>query len=95
MIAERKSVVFHLRELAKASVLAKFLMEQEVEMDDSGFNPAEDPEEAGIVIGFAQDLDYDLSPAESGRDDYYGLSPAESGMDDDYAYPRQCRRRMK
>ena len=49
----------------------------------------------GIVIGFAQDLDYDLSPAESGRDDYYGLSPAESGMDDDYAYPRQSRRRMK
>merc|ERR1711920_1096876 len=34
-IAERKSVVFHLRELAKASVLAKFLMEQDVEMDDS------------------------------------------------------------
>ena len=64
----------------------------------------------GIVIGFAQYLDYGLSPAESGtddnygeglspaesgRDDYYGLSPAESGMDDDYAYPRQSRRRMK
>merc|ERR1719328_28334 len=46
LIAERKSVVFHLRELAKASVLAKFLMEQEVEMDDSWFNLAEDSDEA-------------------------------------------------
>ena len=66
-----------------------------METDDSGFNPAEDPERRGIVIGFAQYFDYGLSPAESGRDDYYGLSPAESGMDDDYAYPRQSRRRMK
>merc|ERR1719361_1165920 len=46
LIAERKSVVFHLRELAKASVLAKYLMEQEVEMDDSWFALAEDSEEA-------------------------------------------------
>merc|ERR1719471_1158346 len=46
LIAERKSVVFHLRELAKASVLAKFLMEQEVEMDDSWFNLAKDSDEA-------------------------------------------------
>ena len=38
----------------------------------------------GIVIGFAQYLDYGLSPAESGRDDYYGLSPAELGTDDNY-----------
>jgi len=35
LIAERKSVVFHLRELAKASLLAKFLLESEVQLDES------------------------------------------------------------
>jgi hypothetical protein len=34
LIAERKSVVFHLRELAKCTVLAKFLTEQESNMED-------------------------------------------------------------
>ena len=41
LIAERKSVVYHLRELAKASVLAKFLFESEVELADSLFGCAE------------------------------------------------------
>merc|ERR1719471_1225719 len=35
LIAERKSVVHHLRELAKASLLAKFLLESDVELDES------------------------------------------------------------
>jgi len=34
LIAERKSAIFHLRELAKASVLAKYLLEAKVELDD-------------------------------------------------------------
>jgi len=37
LIAERKSSVFHLRELAKASVLAKYLLDTQVEMEDSWF----------------------------------------------------------
>jgi len=35
LIAERKSVIFHLRELAKASVLAKFLLEAHIDLDES------------------------------------------------------------
>lgn len=35
LIAERKSSVFHLRELAKASVLARYLLEAGVEMEDA------------------------------------------------------------
>jgi len=38
LIAERKSVVHHLRELAKASVLAKFLLDGGVELEDAWFN---------------------------------------------------------
>merc|ERR550532_964349 len=34
LIAERKSVVYHLRELAKASVLAKFLLDTQVTLDE-------------------------------------------------------------
>jgi hypothetical protein len=34
LIAERKSVVFHLRELAKCSVLAKFLQENDTQLED-------------------------------------------------------------
>jgi len=34
LIAERKSVVYHLRELAKASVVAKFLVESEARLED-------------------------------------------------------------
>lgn len=46
LIAERKSVVFHLRELAKASVLAKSLVEADVDLDDSWFKMSEDSEGA-------------------------------------------------
>jgi len=42
LIAERKSCVYHLRELAKASIMAKYLMESGVELDDSWFNMAEE-----------------------------------------------------
>jgi len=37
LIAERKSVVYHLRELAKASVLAKYLLDTHVQLEDSWF----------------------------------------------------------
>ena len=33
LIAERKSVVFHLRELAKASVMAKYLIDSKASLD--------------------------------------------------------------
>jgi len=42
LIAERKSVIFHLRELAKASVLAKYLAEARVALDDSWFSLADE-----------------------------------------------------
>jgi hypothetical protein len=35
LIAERKSVIFHLRELAKASVLSKFLLEADIDLEES------------------------------------------------------------
>ena len=44
-MAVRKSFVPHLRELAAASGVAKFILEQEREMDDSWFTLAEDSEE--------------------------------------------------
>eukprot|EP00415_Alexandrium_ostenfeldii_P003942 UN3942 len=37
LIAERKSSVFHLRELAKASVLAKHLLDTQVDLEDAWF----------------------------------------------------------
>jgi len=43
LIAERKSVVFHLRELAKASVLAKFLLDTQVTLDEAWFNAIDWP----------------------------------------------------
>jgi len=46
LIAERKSVFYHLRELAKASVLAKYLLEAGVGMDELWFGLAE-AKEAG------------------------------------------------
>jgi hypothetical protein len=46
LIAERKSVVYHLRELAKASVVAKFLVEADVAVEESWFNLAGEVEEA-------------------------------------------------
>merc|ERR1719478_1099720 len=42
LIAERKSVIYHLRECAKASVMAKFLVEAGVELDASWFQLAVD-----------------------------------------------------
>jgi hypothetical protein len=41
LIAERKSVVFHLRELAKASILAKYLFESGLNLEDAWFNLAD------------------------------------------------------
>jgi len=41
LIAERKSVIYHLRELAKASVMAKFLAEAGVNVDASWLNLVE------------------------------------------------------
>jgi len=41
LIAERQSAVHSLRELAKASVLAKFLLESGIEVDEAWFRPAE------------------------------------------------------
>jgi len=38
LIAERKSVVYHLRELAKASVLAKFLLDAQVTLEAAWFD---------------------------------------------------------
>jgi hypothetical protein len=40
LIAERKSVVYHLRELAKASVMAKFLLDSNVDLEEDWFNVA-------------------------------------------------------
>jgi len=42
LIAERKSVVFHLRELAKASILAKYLVENDVDLEPMWFELADD-----------------------------------------------------
>eukprot|EP00747_Dinoflagellata_sp_TGD_P191486 gnl/TRDRNA2_/TRDRNA2_54938_c0_seq1.p1 gnl/TRDRNA2_/TRDRNA2_54938_c0~~gnl/TRDRNA2_/TRDRNA2_54938_c0_seq1.p1 ORF type:complete len:998 (+),score=249.98 gnl/TRDRNA2_/TRDRNA2_54938_c0_seq1:81-3074(+) len=42
LIAERKSVIYHLRELAKASILAKFLIENEIPLEETWFNLAEE-----------------------------------------------------
>jgi hypothetical protein len=49
LIAERKSVIFHLRELAKASVLAKFLVDAEIRMEEAWFNLAGEVEEASVM----------------------------------------------
>jgi hypothetical protein len=46
LIAERKSVVYHLRELAKASVLAKFLVDAGVAIEEDWLNLAGEVEEA-------------------------------------------------
>mmetsp|Transcript_9535 Transcript_9535/g.22485 ORF Transcript_9535/g.22485 Transcript_9535/m.22485 type:complete len:948 (-) Transcript_9535:75-2918(-) len=46
LIAERKSVVFQLRELAKASVVAKFLLESDIGLEQAWFSTANETEEA-------------------------------------------------
>jgi len=42
LIAERKSVIFHLRELAKASVMAKYLVDSEARLDPKWYTLAEE-----------------------------------------------------
>ena len=42
LIAERKSVVFHLRELAKASVMAKYLIDSKARLDPSWYQIADE-----------------------------------------------------
>jgi hypothetical protein len=42
LIAERRSVIYHLRELAKASILAKFLLEACICLDGSWFTMADE-----------------------------------------------------
>mmetsp|Transcript_46297 Transcript_46297/g.83480 ORF Transcript_46297/g.83480 Transcript_46297/m.83480 type:complete len:935 (-) Transcript_46297:14-2818(-) len=42
LIAERKSVVFHLRELAKASVMAKFLVDSKAHVESTWYDLAEE-----------------------------------------------------
>jgi len=46
LIAERKSVVYHLRELAKATVVAKFLTEADIAVEESWLSLAGEVEEA-------------------------------------------------
>jgi len=41
LIAERKSAIYHLREVAKASIMAKYLVETKVALDDFWFNLAD------------------------------------------------------
>merc|ERR1719498_884627 len=41
LIAERKSVIYHLRELAKASVVAKYLIDSEIQLDESWYSFSE------------------------------------------------------
>ncbi|CAJ1399899.1 unnamed protein product [Effrenium voratum] len=42
LIAERKSVIFHLRELAKASVMAKYLVDSNTKVDSSWYRLADE-----------------------------------------------------
>ena len=42
LIAERKSVVFHLRELAKASVMAKYLVDSKARLDPAWYKMADE-----------------------------------------------------
>jgi hypothetical protein len=44
LIAERKSVIYHLRELAKASVLAKYLLDSNAQLEETWFHLASEVE---------------------------------------------------
>jgi len=46
LIAERKSVIFHLRETAKAAVMAKFLIDSQVNLEEVWFQLAVEAQEA-------------------------------------------------
>mmetsp|Transcript_74608 Transcript_74608/g.222534 ORF Transcript_74608/g.222534 Transcript_74608/m.222534 type:complete len:1122 (-) Transcript_74608:212-3577(-) len=48
LIAERRSAVYHLRELAKASVLAKFLVEGGIRLQDAWLRLGAQPRPAGV-----------------------------------------------
>merc|ERR1719199_2366426 len=52
LIAERRSVVFQLREVAKATVIAKFLTDAKVHIDESWLDLAEEarPDESPMEI---------------------------------------------
>jgi len=49
LIAERRSVLYHLRELAKAAVLAKFLLDDEFSLDDALFKYEAETERAWLL----------------------------------------------
>jgi hypothetical protein len=50
LIAERKSVVHHLRELAKATVLAKFLADADIDIADCSWLHISEPEEGNQAL---------------------------------------------
>jgi len=54
LIAERKSAIYHLRELAKASILAKHLLESEVSLEDVWFNIFEQDEDEDCILEVPQ-----------------------------------------
>jgi len=45
LIAERRSCIYHLRELAKASVLAKYLLDAQIDLEDAWFELAQEPKQ--------------------------------------------------
>jgi hypothetical protein len=49
LIAERRSVVYHLRELAKATVVAKFLIDANIAVEESWFNLFGEVEETSAL----------------------------------------------
>lgn len=49
LIAERKSVIYHLRELARATILARFLLESDIHLTDSWFNVANEENVPGTL----------------------------------------------
>merc|ERR1719460_1245281 len=49
LIAERKSVIFHLRELAKASVMAKYLQDSKISLEKSWFELGADKKRPGTL----------------------------------------------
>jgi len=59
LIAERKSAIYHLRELAKASVMAKFLLDSQVGLQDGWFELGSDSKVAcGLLVPQTWNLQY-------------------------------------
>jgi len=50
LIAERKSVVYHLRELAKASIMAKYLEQSEADLEDIWCDLYEEQEDDNCIL---------------------------------------------